>query len=108
MNMQVSQKMRALVLWLFAIITLCAVFGKALHSHSEDYWQSLVDTEQSADNGMSDVCPICHFQLFFFLTQDVVAVAFLAIMLLSIISPPVAVAEVEERVSLCLRAPPVM
>lgn len=106
--MHVSQRYRSLVLWFFATIIAIAVLGKALHTHSEEYWQSLTQTERSAEGGMSDICPICHFQLFLFLSQSEVAVVFLAIVLLFIVCPPTLPVQCSEERIVGLRAPPVM
>ena len=106
--MNMSQRYKSLALWLFTATICLAVLGKALHTHSDDYWQSLTQTESSADNGMSDVCPICNFQLFLFFSQGGLTVAFLAIVLLFVLCPPVLIAEVESCAVVGLRAPPAM
>lgn len=47
------------------IVAFC---GKALHTHSDAYWNSLLQTETSSADGVSltDNCPICHYSLSFF------------------------------------------
>ncbi len=106
--MHVSQRYKSLVLWLFAATIAIAVLGKALHTHSDEYWQSLTQTEGSAEGGMSDICPICHFQLFLFFSQSDAAVVFLAIVLLFIVCPPTLPVQRSEERIIGLRAPPVM
>lgn len=85
-----------------------AYTGKALHTHTDSYYDSLRNTRSAASNGMSDDCPICHFTLLFFLaTHNLIIVS--VVVLLSVISvADVICRTVEQRDSLALRAPPVL
>ena len=62
--MNISNKIRHIVLWAMLTIVAVAYTGKALHT--EDYYNSFRTTRSAASNGMSDDCPICHFTLLLF------------------------------------------
>lgn len=64
--MNISNKIRHIVLWVMLTIVAVAYTGKALHTHTDDYYDSFRTTRSAASNGMSDDCPICHFNLLLF------------------------------------------
>ena len=64
--MNISSKIRNIALWVMLTIVAVAYTGKSLHTHSDDYYDSFRATRSAATNGMSDDCPICHFNLLFF------------------------------------------
>ena len=64
--MNISNKIRHIVLWAMLTIVAVAYTGKALHTHTEDYYNSFRTTRSAASNGMSNDCPICHFTLLLF------------------------------------------
>ena len=74
--MNISNKIRHIVLWAMLTIVAVAYTGKALHTHSEDYYNSFRTTRSAASNGMSDDCPICHFTLLLFCIDNNPAFAF--------------------------------
>ena len=106
--MRVNKYIQNLVLWLMLAVVSVAYTGKALHTHTDSYYDSLRNTRSAASNGMSDNCPICHFTLLFFLaTHNLIIVS--VVVLLSVISvADVICRTVEHRDSLSLRAPPVL
>ena len=65
--MNISRKIQHLILWVMLAVVGVAYTGKALHTHSDSYYDSLRTTRSAASNGMSDDCPICHFNLLLFL-----------------------------------------
>lgn len=103
-----GKKIRNLVLWAMLAAIAITYTGKALHTHSADYYDSLRNTRSAASNGMSDDCPICHFNLLlFFISQSQALLS--AIVLLTVITAvDVILRTVEPRVIKSLRAPPVL
>ena len=106
--MRVYRCIQNFLLWLMLATVAVAYTGKALHTHTDSYYDSLRNTRNEASNGMSDNCPICHFTLLFFLaTHNLIIVS--VVVLLSVISvADVICRTVEQRDSLALRAPPVL
>ena len=74
--MNISNKIRHIVLWAMLTIVAVAYTGKALHTHTEDYYNSFRTTRSAASNGMSNDCPICHFTLLLFCIDNNSAFAF--------------------------------
>ena len=74
--MNISNKIRHIVLWAMLTIVAVAYTGKALHTHTDDYYDSFRTTRSAASNGMSDDCPICHFNLLLFCIDNNSAFAF--------------------------------
>lgn len=89
-------------------VVAVAYTGKALHTHTDSYYDSLRTTRSAASNGMSDDCPICHFNLLLFLSDNFVAFSFFTTLLTVIFTvQPIVCQRVAIRI-LSLRAPPVM
>ena len=106
--MKLSRQIRNLWLWVMLAAVVVAYTGKALHTHSEGYYDSLRTTRSAASNGMSDDCPICHFNLLLFIISQSQALLS-AIVLLTVFSAvDVILRAVEPRVIYSLRAPPVL
>ena len=101
-----SKTYRKLLLSSLVAIVVFAFLGKALHTHSSDYWQSLMQTEESADNGIADDCPICHFNLFFFLSFESATIALFATIIFTAFIPTVILRTKEVVRWASLRAPP--
>jgi hypothetical protein len=85
-----------------------AYTGKALHTHSESYYSSLRATKAAAANGMSDDCPICHFNLLLFVIEHTQAVFVCTILLAVFVTIQPIVRTNEEIRFFSLRAPPVV
>ena len=85
-----------------------AYTGKALHTHSDSYYNSLRNTRSAASNGMSDDCPICHFNLLLFFISQSQALLSAVVLLTVIAAVDVILRTVELRVTKSLRAPPVL
>lgn len=92
---------------MLAVIAI-AYTGKALHSHSDSYYDSLRNTRSAASNGMSDDCPICHFNLLLFFISQSQALLSAAVLLTVITAVDIILRTVEPRVINSLRAPPVL
>lgn len=92
---------------MLAVIAI-AYTGKALHSHSDSYYDSLRNTRSAASNGMSDDCPICHFNLLLFFISQSQALLSAVVLLTVITAVDVILRTVEPRVINSLRAPPVL
>lgn len=92
---------------MLAVIAI-AYTGKALHTHSDSYYDSLRNTRSAASNGMSDDCPICHFNLLLFFISHSQALLSAVVLLTVITAVDVILRTVEPRDSLALRAPPVL
>lgn len=92
---------------MLAVIAI-AYTGKALHSHSDSYYDSLRNTRSAASNGMSDDCPICHFNLLLFFISHSQALLSAVVLLTVITAVDVILRTVEPRVINSLRAPPVL
>ena len=85
-----------------------AYTGKALHTHTDSYYDSLRNTRSAASNGMSDDCPICHFNLLLFFISQSQALQTFVVLLYVLAAVAVIYHTVEQRDSLALRAPPVL
>lgn len=85
-----------------------AYTGKALHTHSDSYYDALRTTRSAASNGMSDDCPICHFNLVFFALSNQMVIGFYALLMLVffVVEPLLRSKEIAHNLS--LRAPPVV
>lgn len=92
---------------MLAVIAI-AYTGKALHSHSDSYYDSLRNTRSAASNGMSDDCPICHFNLLLFFISQSQALLSAVVLLTVITAVDIILRTVEPRVINSLRAPPVL
>ena len=68
--MNISRKIQHFILWVMLTVVGVAYTEKALHTHSEDYYNALRTTRAAASNGMSDDCPICHFNLLLFIIDS--------------------------------------
>jgi hypothetical protein len=102
-----SKTYRKQLLSLFVAIVIIAFLGKALHTHSNEYWQSLMQTEESADNdGLVDDCPICQYNLFFFLSFESATIALFATIIFTAFIPTVILRTKEVVRWASLRAPP--
>ena len=64
---------------MLAIVAI-AYTGKALHTHSDSYYDSLRTTKSAASNGMSDDCPICHFNLLLYTPSEIITVSFFSVL----------------------------
>ena len=91
---------------MLAAVTI-AYTGKALHTHTDSYYNSLRNTRSAASNGMSDDCPICHFNLLLFIISQSHALQTFVVLLFVFAVAAVIYRTVEHRESPSLRAPPV-
>ena len=106
--MNISRKIEQLVLWVMLIVVGVAYTGKALHTHTDEYYNTLRATKASAANGMSDDCPICHFNLLLFIVDNCQAI-FVGIVLLTVFVTAQTILRKSEVIRhFSLRAPPVM
>jgi hypothetical protein len=106
--MNISRKIEQLVLWVMLIVVGVAYTGKALHTHTDEYYNSLRTTKAAAANGMSDDCPICHFNLLLFIVDNRQAI-FVGIVLLTVFVTAQTILRKSEVIRhFSLRAPPVM
>lgn len=103
----IGQNMRKFMLWVMLTTVAIAYTGKALHTHDKDYYQSLKTTQNAASNGMSDSCPICHFNLVFFSLGDSHAFAFYIVLLTVFFAVQPLMRSIECIKHYSLRAPPV-
>ena len=106
--MNISNKIRNIALWVMLTIVAVAYTGKALHTHSDDYYDSFRATRSAATNGMSDDCPICHFNLIFFLFDTSHIYAFYTELLTVIDSVETTLHSNPVVTFFSLRAPPVL
>lgn len=106
--MNIGNKIRHIVLWAMLTIVAVAYTGKALHTHTEDYYNSFRATRSAASNGMSDDCPICHFNLLLFFLDHSSSFAFCT-ELLTVIEDFCTILRSNPVVNFfSLRAPPVL
>ena len=104
MNLTKTYKNRLLSLLLAVVVV--AFLGKTLHTHGDDYWHALTQTEDSDEKDFADKCPICHFNLFFWSSFEVISITVYCTVIDSVIIPTT-VHLISEAVSLAsLRAPP--
>ena len=105
--MNISRKTQHLILWVMLAVVGVAYTGKALHTHSESYYSSLRATKAAAANGMSDDCPICHFNLLLFIIDSNHAI-FVGTALLTVLVTVQPIFRQNEIIRhFSLRAPPV-
>jgi hypothetical protein len=106
--MKIGNHIKQLILWVMLTAVAVAYTGKALHTHTESYYDSLRTTRSAAANGMSDNCPICHFNLLFFLFDNFQSFTFYTTLLTAIIvvQPVLHLQNVVRFFS--LRAPPAL
>ena len=96
------------MLWVMLIVVGVAYTGKALHTHTDEYYNTLRATKTAAANGMSDDCPICHFNLLLFIVDNCQAI-FVGIVLLTVFVTAQTILRKSEVIRhFSLRAPPVM
>ena len=107
-EMKLGVKIRNLWLWVMLTTVAVAYTGKALHSHSDGYYDSLRTTRSAASNGMSDDCPICHFNLLLFLFNHCHTFAFYAVLLTVFFAAQLILRTKECVRHFSLRAPPVL
>ena len=107
-EMKLGVKIRNLWLWVMLAAVVVAHTGKALHTHSEGYYDSLRTTRSAASNGMSDDCPICHFNLLLFLSNHCQSFAFYAVLLVVFFTAQPILRTKECVRHFSLRAPPVL
>lgn len=106
--MNISRKIQHLILWVMLAVVGVAYTGKALHTHSEVYYGALMKTESATPNGISDNCPICHFNLLLFIIEHTQAVFVCTILLAVFVTIQPIVRTNEEICFFSLRAPPVV
>lgn len=106
--MRVCKYIQNFVLGVMLAVIAIAYTGKALHSHSDSYYDSLRNTRSAASNGMSDDCPICHFNLLLFFISQSQALLSAVVLLTVITAVDIILRTVEPRVINSLRAPPVL
>ena len=80
-EMKQWNKIRNLWLWVMLTTVVVAYTGKALHTHTESYYDALRTTRSAASNGMSDDCPICHFNLLLYLFDSCQSITFYTVLL---------------------------
>ncbi len=85
-----------------------AYTGKALHTHTDSYYDSLRNTRSAASNGMSDDCPICHFNLLLFLVSQSQLLLTAVVLLTVVAAVDVILRTIEPGSIKSLRAPPVL
>lgn len=102
-----GKNMRQFVLWVMLTVVAVAYTGRALHTHDFHYYESLRTTQNAASNGMSDNCPICHFNIIFFTLGDGHAFAFYIVLLTVLFAVQPLLRSVECVKHYSLRAPPV-
>lgn len=106
--MRVYRCIQNFLLWLMLATVAVAYTGKALHTHTDSYYDSLRNTRSAASNGMSDDCPICHFNLLLFFISQSQALQTFVVLLYVLVAVAVIYHTVEQRNALSLRAPPVL
>ena len=106
--MRVCKYIQNIVLGVMLAAIAVAYTGKALHTHPDSYYDSLRNTRSAASNGMSDDCPICHFNLLLFIISQSQALLSAIVLLTVITAVDVIIRAVETRVIYSLRAPPVL
>lgn len=106
--MKIGRQIKHIVLWVMLATVAIAYTGKALHTHSDSYYDALRTTKSAASNGMSDDCPICHFNLVFFAISGQIVVGFYALLMLVFFAVEPLLRSKEIAHNLSLRAPPVV
>lgn len=104
----ISKNMQRFVLWVMLAAIAVSYTGKALHTHDSSYYDSLRTTQNAASNGMSDDCPICHFNLVFFALGEHHAFAFYILLLTVICALQPILRTIDTVQFFSLRAPPVV
>lgn len=106
--MRFGKKIQNVILWVMLAVVTIAYTGKVLHTHTDSYYYSLRSTRSAASNGMSDDCPICHFNLLLFLFAHHANFAFYTALLTIIVAfQPILRSKIVVR-NTSLRAPPVL
>ena len=106
--MKIARHIKHVVLWAMLTTIAIAYTGKALHTHADSYYDALRTTKSAASNGMSDDCPICHFNLLLFTMSSQVAVGFYALLMLIFFAVEPLLRSKDIAHNLSLRAPPVV
>ena len=101
-----SKIYRKQLLSLFVAIVIIAFLGKTLHTHSNEYWHTLTQTEDTDNDGLVDDCPICQYNLFFFLSFESATIALFATIIFTAFIPTVILRTKEVVRWASLRAPP--
>lgn len=107
-EMKISRQIQHLILWVMLAAVTVAYTGKALHTHSESYYDSLRSTRSATSNGMSDDCPICHFNLLLFFFAQHSLYTFYTTLLTIIFAAQVIMRSKEVVGLFSNRAPPVL
>ena len=106
--MAFRKNIQKIVLWVMLAVIAIAYTGKALHTHTDNYYDTLRTTRNAASNGMSDDCPICHFNLLLFCFEHQANFAFYTALLTIIVAfQPILRSKIVVR-NFALRAPPVL
>lgn len=96
------------MLWVMLAAVAITYTGKALHTHSDSYYDALRTTKSAAANGMSNDCPICHFNLLlFYYAEQNIFTSFITLLTV-FATAKVVTHTVESRLFFSLRAPPVL
>ena len=106
--MKIGRQIKHIVLWVMLTTIAIAYTGKALHTHSDSYYDALRSTKSAASNGMSDDCPICHFTLVLFALGCQAVVGFYALLMMVFFAVEPLLRSKEIVVNSSLRAPPVV
>lgn len=106
--MRLTRHIQNFALWVMLAVVAVAYAGKALHTHSAEYYNALRTARTATTNGMSDDCPICHFNLVLFVATAVAAVALVRTLVAVVYTSQTILREKYVRRYFLLRAPPVM
>ena len=106
--MKIGRQIKHIVLWVMLATIAIAYTGKALHTHADSYYDALRTTKSAASNGMSDDCPICHFNLVLFVASSLVVTGFYALLMLVFFAVEPLFRSKEIVANSSLRAPPVV
>lgn len=106
--MKIGRQIKHIVLWVMLATIAIAYTGKALHTHADSYYDALRTTKSAASNGMSDDCPICHFNLVLFVASSLVVTGFYALLMLVFFAVEPLFRSKDVAHNLSLRAPPVV
>lgn len=100
--------------WIYcslATLLLTAYVGKALHTHNEAYYTSLLMTQSAtSEHGpeVMDDCPICHYGEFLFTEELSIEYRFFATTLLCVIEAQPTAAANDIAIVTSLRGPPAL
>ena len=106
--MKIGRHIKHIVLWVMLATVAVAYTGKALHTHADSYYDALRATKSAASNGMSDDCPICHFNLVLFAAGSQAVMGFYALLMLVFFAVVPLLRSKEIVANSSLRAPPVV